>query len=141
MFVFFSIPQEKKCNSEEILKFKCPPLSHCVENGETNGTNGTCECIHGIFNPEYTTDENYYCLNSVDVSKKSVQKKPKFESLPQPHHIVAGVSISLVFVSIVIGFIFVCKKLHFYQRFRNIRHTHCRPFYELGTNDDDPPLI
>lgn len=146
---------EKRCNSEEILKFDfpCPPLStNCVEDG---GTNGTCECIiHGqIFNPKYTTDTDY-CVNSIDVNVSSsiignvssIQNKPKFET-PAHELSFTGVSISLVFVSIVVGCLFVCKKLHVYQRFRNIRRTthRSRPFYEdvmLGTNDnDDPPLI
>lgn len=137
--IVFLIIQEKKCNSEEILNIICPPLStNCVEDGERNGTNGTCECIHGIFNPKYTTNENY-CLNSVNISSQH-QKKSKFESSSQPHFII--IIISLVFVSIVIGCIFVYKKLHMHQRLRNIRRTHCRSFYEINRgNDDDPPLI
>lgn len=152
IYIFFLV--EKKCNSEEILKAfpECPTHStNCVEDGVMNGTNGTCECIHGkIFNEKYTSDADY-CVYSSNLGinsihpESNVQNKTKFENSPHPHHVIIGVSILLFFVSVLIGSIYVCKRLHIYQRFRNIRRTNRRPFYEdvmLRNNDiDDPPLI
>lgn len=110
------------------------------DGGES--TNGTCECIHGTFNPDFTNNENY-CLNSLDVS--SYSGNPKIErSSSHTHHIVAGVSISLVLVFIVTGLFYTCNKLHVYQYFSHIRvrRTHCRPFYEdVMLGNDDPPII
>lgn len=91
-------------------------------------TNGTCECTHGIFNPEYTNDENY-CLNSIDESSK-----PKIEHTSHSHHITLILLITLILI--IAGCIFVCKT-------SLSRRTHSRPLYEdvMLTNDDDPPII
>lgn len=132
------------------MKIICPTHSNCVEDGGPSGTNGTCGCTQGkIFNPKYTSNDDYcvysYVSSNSGHPEPSAQNETKFESSPQPYHVIAGISISLCFVSIVIGCIFACKKLHVFQRFRNIRRTHRRPFYEdvmLRNNDnDDPPLI
>lgn len=175
-FYLFSKKNIVKCDTRKMLNNICPKADHfqsrCVENSNQPGEfDGLCQCYDGfIFNIKYTND-NDYCIidpNTTDDPKQSNSKSGRIsnnsvnsqnkntsfvvdelktiQTTPQPHHIVAGVLIPIVFVLIVIGSTFIYKKLHVTQRIRNIRRTHRnRPFYEdvmLGTNDiDDPPLI
>lgn len=141
--IYIFIFTELKCNSEEILRIStnCPPLStNCVEN---NGTNGTCECIIDgqTFNSKYTTHEDY-CVNSIDVDVNSTTSHPESGNEPpgaqSTSPLIAGISISLVFA---MSCIFVCKKLHVYQRFRNIRRIPRSRYEDVMLGTDDPPLI
>lgn len=164
---------DAKCHTQHMLNTTCPLLMICVEN-QPESLDGVCQCQQGyIFNSKQINGSDY-CIknttnNDVDQLNKnykinqnfksgnetiggeiSAQYEQKIKSSLQPHHIFAGVLIPILFVLIVIGTIFIYKKLHFTQHIRSIRRTHfSRPFmsrrYEdvmLGTNDnDDPPLI
>lgn len=164
----------KLCSTSE-LQSGCPKAAYCSELSNDNSTAGQCVCSNAsfIFNSHYTNDDDY-CIYvrptnvTNDTASNETHKKdadgpnaassssngplPSDESgnsarpLPGTHHIIAGILIPIFFVFIVIGSVFVYKKLHITHRVRNIRRTRRnRPFYEdvmLGNNDnDDPPLI
>lgn len=130
-----------------------------------DGQDGQCNCRPGSeFNPNYI-DVQDYCVptkvldenapnhtnNKDDTESNLIDRMPNdgiktVPQLPGAHHVVAGILIPILFVFIVIGSVFMYKKLHITHRVRNIRRTRRnRPFYEdvmLANNDnDDPPLI
>lgn len=159
------------CASSD-LESGCPESTFCSEV-RANTNEGQCKCSNTTlsFNPKYTNDDDY-CVyvkstnanetasnetNKLDAigpnAASSSSQEPSDGSgksiarpLPGTHHIIAGILIPIFFVFVVIGTVFVYKKLHITHRVRNIRRTRRnRPFYEdvmLGNNDnDDPPLI
>lgn len=165
---------EKLCSTSD-AENGCPKATLCSEFHNDNSTAGQCVCENATlsFNPNFTNEDDY-CIyvkstnaNNDTVSNETNKKDtngpnaassssngplPSDDSgnsakpLPGTHHIIAGILIPIFFVFIVIGSVFVYKKLHITHRVRNIRRTRRnRPFYEdvmLGNNDnDDPPLI
>lgn len=153
------------------VQTKCPVTTYCSEI-HANSNEGQCKCSNATlsFNPNFTSDDEY-CIyvksntsndNASNMTNKTDTGSPNASSFSEPlppdvsgdrtrtlpgtHHIIAGILIPIGFVFIVIGAVFVYKKLHITHRVRNIRRTRRnRPFYEdvmLGNNDnDDPPLI
>lgn len=151
-WLYLSILSVKNCNTEEIYRSSCPSSAKCVEH-KPGTVHGVCQCRDEdyAFNPKYTSNEDYCTINNIKQIRRnnsniggeiSGPQEEKLESIAQPHHIVAGVIISIVIVFFVIGLVMAFKKLHI---IRHVRLTHRSPFYEdviLGTSDhDDPPLI
>lgn len=173
--IVFSVIQlfsVRPCVTNE-LQTECPVTTICSQIRE-NSIEGQCKCSNAklSFNPNFTSDDDY-CIyvksttandnasnmtNKTDTGSSNAASSgfseplppdvsgDRSRTLPGTHHIIAGIFIPIGFVFIVIGAVFVYKKLHITHRVRNIRRTRRnRPFYEdvmLGNNEnDDPPLI
>lgn len=141
-----------KCNTEDIYRSSCPSSTKCVEN-PPGIVDGICLCKEEgyTFNPKYTSVDDYCTIfdanikqnRSNSISSEAPPYEEKLKSIAHPHHIVAGILIPLVLVTIVILIILAFKKLHIIYTFRR---THRSPFYEdvvLNVEDlhDEPPLI
>lgn len=129
-------------------KYKNSTIDYCIESTQKIENNNQQQQNNAKFNSgnsdKNVSNDNDNMLGDSAPNLNSFQQKlrPK----PSPHHVIAGILIPIILVFIVIGTVFVYKKLHITQRIRNIRRTRrSRPFYEdvmLGSNDnDDPPLI
>lgn len=155
----------RNCSTQTFLA--CPSSSVCTEI-RADVPDGKCKCQPRTkFNPNYH-DDSEYCVPSEekapadenapnethkadDTSSKPADPMPNdgiktISQSPSAHHVAAGILIPILLVFIVIGTVFMYKKLHITHRVRNIRRTRrSRPFYEdvmLANNDnDDPPLI
>lgn len=146
----------KNCSSQ-ILN-ACPINSRCSEiSAELWNGRCTCDPIRYTFNPKYI-DAKDYCIQKKDENiANETHKSDKDDDSANPsdgsthpppgvHHIAAGILIPIVLVFVVIGAVFVYKKLHITHRVRNMRRTRRNhtPYEDvmLGNNDnDDPPLI
>lgn len=168
---FLAAPKTLRLCTSSDIESECPESAYCSEI-RANTIEGQCKCSNTTlsFNPQYTNDDDYCVyVKSTNANETASNETNKSDAigpnaassssqgpdgsghlnarpLPGTHHIIAGILIPILFVFVVIGTVFVYKKLHITHRVRNIRRTRRnRPFYEdvmLGNNDnDDPPLI
>lgn len=133
----------------------------CVEiSGDTDKPDGLCECKDSFkLNPASTSSETY-CIEDNEIDLKSIkttannipsamnnnlsdtitssESTVSSEGIQEmllkksnTNHVLAGILIPIAFVFVVIGSVFIYKKLHITQRIRNIHRTRrSRPFYE-----------